>query len=159
MGRLGDASVSGLWRYDSAQVYSLRALNQPPTTAQRNILRAAGYPDAPGNSSVYFAPRGSEEFEGYGLFDANVSYNIPVAGTVRPWVKFDIYNLFNNQKQVAWNTTVRQDPNSPLDSLGYRTGYVKAATFGTATAQTQFPAPFGGATGGRTFRVAVGVRF
>src|SRR5262249_8597863 len=27
MGHLGDLSVSGLWRYDSAQVYSLRALN------------------------------------------------------------------------------------------------------------------------------------
>ena len=31
--------------------------------------------------------------------------------------------------------------------------------FGQATAQTNFPAPFGGTTGGRTFRVAVGVRF
>src|SRR4029450_8295599 len=77
-GRSGAASVSGLWRYDSAQVYSLRATGQPPTTAQRNILRAAGYPDLPGNSSVFFAPRGSEEFEGYGLLDANISYNIPV---------------------------------------------------------------------------------
>jgi hypothetical protein len=74
-------------------------------------------------------------------------------------VKFDIYNLFNNQKLIVWNTTIRPDLNSPLDSLGLRTGFVKAATFGTNTAQTQFPAPFGGATGGRTYRLAVGVRF
>jgi hypothetical protein len=159
IGRLGDVSVSGLWRYDSPQVYSLRALSQPPTTTQRNILRAAGYPDAPGNSNVYFGTRGSEEFEGYGLLDFNASYNIPVGGNVRPWVKFDVFNLFNNQKLIAWNTTIRPDPNSPVDSLGLRTGYVKAASFGTATSQTQFPVPFGGQTGGRTFRVAVGVRF
>ena len=159
LGRLGDVSVSGLWRVDSGQVYSLRALNQPLTTTQRNLLRAAGYPDLPGTSSVYFAPRGSETFQAYGLLDANVSYNIPIAGTVRPWVKFDVYNLLNNQKQIAWNTTIRPDPNSPLDALGLRTGYVKATTFGTATAANQFPRPFGGADGGRTFRVAVGVRF
>jgi outer membrane receptor protein involved in Fe transport len=159
IGRLGDVSVSGLWRYDSAQVYSLRALNQGLTTTQRTILRNAGYPDAPGLSSVYFGPRGSEEFEGFGLLDANVSYNVPIAGTVRPWVKFDIYNLLNNEKLTSWNTTVRPDPNSPLDSLGLRTGYVKAATFGTATSASNFPLPFGGQNGGRTFRVAVGVRF
>src|SRR5262249_37988411 len=149
----------GRWRYDSSQVDSLAAGGQPISTTQRNLLRAAGYPDLPGTSTVYFGARGSEEFAGYGLVDANISYNIPVAGTVRPWVKFDVYNLLNNEKQIAWNTTVRPDPNSPLDSLGLRTGYVKASTFGTATSQTQFPAPFGGQTGGRTFRAAVGVRF
>jgi hypothetical protein len=159
MGRLGDLSVSGLWRYDSPQVYSLRALSQPLTTIQRNILKAAGYPDAPGSSSVYFDERGSQEFAGYAMVDANISYNIPVVGSVRPWVKFDIYNLLNNDKLITWNTTVRQDPNSPVDALGLRTGYVKGAQFGQATSATNFPAPFGGQTGGRTFRVAVGLRF
>jgi hypothetical protein len=159
MGRFGDVSVSGLWRYDSAQVYSLVALNQPPTAVQRAILRAAGYPDLPGNSRVYFGNRGSQEFAGYGLVDANVSYNVPVGGNVRPWVKFDIYNLFNNQKLITWNTTIRPDPNSPLDDLGLRTGFLQGPLFGQATSQTNFPRPFGGADGGRTFRVAIGVRF
>jgi hypothetical protein len=151
--------VSGLWRYDSGQIYSLRALNQQLTATQRTILRNAGYPDAPGASSVYFAGRGSEQFAGFGLFDMNLSYNIPVVKTVKPWVKFDVYNLFNNQKLISWNTTIRPDPASPLDSLGLRTGYVKGPLFGTATSQSNFPVPFGGLTGGRTFRVAVGVRF
>jgi hypothetical protein len=159
LGRLGDVSLSGLWRYDSGQIYSLRALNQAITPTQRAILANAGYPDAPGASSVYFADRGSEEFAGFGLFDANVSYNIPILKTIKPWVKFDIYNLLNNQKLISWNTTIRPDPASPLDSLGLRTGYLRGPLFGQATAQTNFPAPFGGQTGGRTFRVAVGVRF
>lgn len=159
MGRLGDLSVSGLWRVDSGQTYSLRALNQLPSTVQRTILSNAGYPDAPGRNSVYFGERGSEQFAGYGAVDANISYNIPIFATVKPWVKFDIYNLLNNQKLIAWNTTIQPDPNSPLDALGLRTGFVKGPLFGTGTAQTHYPLPFGGQTGGRTFRVAVGLRF
>ena len=38
------------------------------------------------------------------------NYNIPVFRTLRPWIKFDVYNLFDNQKLIAWNTTVSQDP-------------------------------------------------
>src|SRR6185295_12302351 len=125
----------------------------------RNLLVAAGYPDLPGNSTLYFADRGSETFLGYGLLDLNVNYNIPIGGSVRPWVRFDLFNALNNQKQIAWNTTIRPDPASPLDALGLRTGYTKAATFGTATSATQFPAWTGGQTGGRTFRMALGVRF
>jgi hypothetical protein len=159
LGRAGDLSVSGLWRVDSGGVYSLFANSQPLTATQLAILENAGYPDSPDSSTLYFGARGSEEFPGYGLLDANISYNIPVVGSVRPWVKFDIYNLLNNQKLIEFNTTVRPDPASPLDNLGYRTGFIRGASFGTGTAQTHYPVPFGGQTGGRTFRVALGVRF
>jgi carboxypeptidase family protein len=159
LGRAGDLSVSGLWRYDSGAVFSLRALSQPLTSIQRGILARAGYVDAPGSSTLYFDDRGTQTFEGYGLVDFDLSYNIPVVGSVRPWLKFDIYNLFNNQKLIQWNTTVRPDPNSPLDALGYRTGFIRGAAFGTGTAQTHYPSWSGGNTGGRTFRVALGVRF
>jgi carboxypeptidase family protein/TonB-dependent receptor-like protein len=159
LGRMGDLSASGLWRVDSGAVYSLAATSQPLTATQRTILRNAGYPDAPGSSTLYFGERGSEEFPAYGIVDANLSYNIPVVGSVRPWVKFDIYNLLNNQKLIQFNTTVRPDPASPLDALGYRTGFTRGAAFGTGTANTHYPVPFGGQTGGRTFRVALGLRF
>ena len=120
------------------------ANDQPLTTIQRNILRNAGYPDAPDASTLYFGARGSEEFPGYGLLDANISYNIPVVGSVRPWVKFDIFNLLNNQKLIEFNTTIRPDPASPLDALGYRTGFIRGTAFGTGTAQTHYPVAFGG---------------
>ena len=71
-------------------------------------------------------------------------------------MKFDVYNLFNNQKLIPWNTTVRPDPASPQDSLGYRTGYLKGASFGQGTAHTHYPPGIRRNTGGRTFRVAVG---
>ena len=159
MGHFGDVSVSGLWRVDSGQVYSLAQTGVPVTTIQRTILRNAAYPDAPGRSTLYFGSRGSETFDGYGALDFNVNYNVPIFRTVRPWIKFDVFNALNNDKQISWNTTVRQDLSTPLDALGYRSGFVKAATFGTATAATQFiPVPIGG-NGLRTFRIAVGLRF
>ena len=64
---------------------------------------------------MFFGERGSETFKGYGLLDTSINYNIPVFRSLRPWVKFDVYNLFNNRKLIAWNTTVRPDPTSPLD--------------------------------------------
>jgi hypothetical protein len=163
LGRFGDASISGLWRVNSGTTYSLAATGQRLTAIQTSMLSAAGYPDAPTNQTLYFEERGSGQFVGYGVLDFDVNYNVPVSGTkLRPWVKFDIYNLFNNQKLTSWNTTVSQDPNTPTDSLGLATGYRQGSSFGKATANTNFPQPFYAGqvqTGGRTFLLAVGFRF
>ena len=170
MKRAGDVSVSGLWRVDSGLVYSLAARNQPLSATQRSILVAAGYPDAPTTQNVFFGPRGSEQFKGYGLFDLDVSYNIPVFRTLRPWIKFDVYNLFNNQKLIAWNTTISQTASSPKDNLGLATAYTPGSTFGTATGNTvtnlnysginSYPVAYNGAPpGGRTILVYAGFRF
>jgi hypothetical protein len=120
---------------------------------------------------VFFnGERGTETFPGHGLFDASINYNVPVFRTLRPWVKLDVYNLFDNQKLIGWNTTITQNGASPKDSLGLATEYAKGATFGTATGNTvtnlysttinAYPLSFTGApAGGRTFRLAVGFRF
>src|SRR5262249_49627016 len=63
MNQYGDLSISGLWRVDSARVYSLTTTVAPSAT-QEGILEAAGYPDLPNVQSnpgpLYFSPRGSE---------------------------------------------------------------------------------------------------
>jgi outer membrane receptor protein involved in Fe transport len=176
MGRFGDLSLSGLLRVDSALSYSLRSVSRPLTSTQKAIIAAAGYPDVPSttsSSSGYFiyynGERGTERFAGYGLLDTSVGYNIPVLRTLRPWVKFDVYNLFNNQKLIAWNVTVNPNNAGPKDSLGIPTTYTQGSSFGKATGNTisltglsaqAFPLAFNGATaGGRTYRVAVGFRF
>jgi hypothetical protein len=172
MGAFGDLSVSGLWRVDSGRVYSLAARNQSVTATQAALIGAAGYPDLPSSTGnmVFFGERGSETFPGYGLLDASVNYNIPVFGTLRPWVKFDVFNLLNNQKLIAWNTVITQDASSPKDSLGLATGYSRGAAYGTASGNTvtnlytttinAYPLAFNGApAGGRTFRLAIGFRF
>jgi outer membrane receptor protein involved in Fe transport len=177
LGRLGDVSLSGLWRVDSGLTYSVRAASQPLTATQSAILANAGYPDAPTTTSsssgyyVYFAPRGTGNFAGFGLLDTSINYKIPVFRTLSPWLKFDVYNLFDNEKLIAWSTSLKQDPNSPKDNLGLATGYLpsNAKTYGTATGNTinlvgftvnAFPLAYNGALpGGRTIRVSTGIRF
>jgi hypothetical protein len=156
LGRKGDLSFSGLMRVNSGQVYSLRI--SPSLTATQQALLAA-YPDRPASQSVFFADRGSESFKGYGVLDVSVNYNVPVFESVRPWIKVDVFNAFNNQKQIAWSTSIKANPASAKDSLGLATGYLPNASFGTVTSNNQFPAPLAGVTGGRTVRFAVGVRF
>lgn len=123
------------------------------------MIDQLGYPDSPSSETVYFGQRGSQTLAGYALLDTSINYDIPVFKSAGPWVKLDVYNLLNTQKLITWNTVVRPDPNSPLDSLGLPTGFVQGSQFGTATAATNFPLAFPGQTGGRTFRVAVGFRF
>jgi len=156
LGKAGDLSVSGLWRYESGTHYSLVANGQGLSGIQRNLL--SDYVDLPDSQSVFFGERGAETFPGYGLFDVSANYAIPVFKSLSPWVKFDVFNLFNNDKLIGFNTTVRQDPTTPVDSLGLRTGFVKGANFGEARGPGDYPSSLG-VDGGRTFRMAVGIRF
>ena len=159
LGRAGRLTGSLLVRSDSGLPYSLIATNVNLTAIQNNLLAQQGYPDTPGPQSLYFGGRGTQFFKGYTLFDTSINYEIPVFKSVRPWLKFDIYNLLNNQKLMSWNITVRPDAASPKDSRGLATGYTKGATFGTATSAGMYPQPFQGQNGGRTFRVALGLRW
>ena len=62
-------------------------------------------------------------------------------------------------RRLVFDTTVTPDPSSPTDALGLPTGYIKSPAFGTADRNRDYPVPFTGLTGGRTFRFAVGIRF
>src|SRR5262249_29012936 len=115
-------------------------------------------------------PRGSQTFRGYGVLDASVSYNVPLFRSLRPWVKFDTYNVLNNLKLIAWNTTVSQNTAAGVDNLGLATTYTKGPAFGTATGNTvtnlssnsinAYPLAYnGGTAGGRTCLLSVGFRF
>jgi hypothetical protein len=109
--------------------------------------------------TVFFGERGENSFKGYGVMDLAATYTIPTWRTVSPWVKFEIYNAFNNQKQIAWDRTVGPDPASARDANGLPTGYIKGPRYGMATSDAQFPQPFLGQNGGRAFRMAFGMRF
>ncbi len=159
LGRLGRATASGMVRRDSGLTYSLVASGQSLTPTQTALLASEGYPDAPSNQPVYFTARGAEHFDPYTLLDMSFNYEIPVFRTARPWLKFDVYNVLNNQSLVSWNTTVKQDPNSPKDAMGLATGYLFGTQYGKATSASQYPSAFQGQTGGRTFRVSFGFRF
>ena len=127
------------------------------------LARNPGYPanDINANTSLtlFFGERGSQDFKGYGLLDLATTYRIPVWKTATPWIKVEFFNILNNDKQIAWDTTVTPDPNSPKDASGLPTGYIQSASFGTATNDNQFPQPIPGTNGGRLFRLAAGFRF
>lgn len=78
--------------------------------------------------------------------------------TLRPWLKVDVFNLFNNQKLVGFDTTIEPDFDGPLDALGLPTTYIRSDTFGEARSSGDFPRSLSLA-GGRGFRMALGFRF
>jgi len=158
MNRFGTLTSSLMWRYEGAQAYSLAATGVPITDTQRAILGDLGYQSEPNDQTIYFG-RGTELFDDYSLFDASFNYQIPVWQDLRPWVKLDLFNIFNYNEPYQWNTTIRLDPNSPVDALGIPTGFTRGANFGRATRSEDYPRPYGGEVGGRVFRMAFGLRF
>ena len=149
-----------MWRYDSARLYSIQANGQPITPTQRRIIGELGYASGPAPRTLYFAQgRGSERFEGYGLFDLSFQYRIGRWRSYAPWIKAEIFNVLNNDKQIAWNTAVRPDPTGPTDDLGLPTDFVTGPRFGEATSVDHFPQYLPGLDGLRTIRVALGIRF
>jgi hypothetical protein len=159
LGRFGDLDVAPIVRIDSGTTYSLFASDVDLSDVQ--LARNPGYARLPGGGTqtLFFGERGSETFEGFALMDLAMTYRIPVFRSVSPWVKVEVLNVTNNQKQIAWNTTVQPDPNSPLDANGLPTGFIRGSNFGRATANTHYPVWRPGFTGGRTFLIATGVRF
>jgi hypothetical protein len=158
MGRAGLLDISPIWRVNSALTYSHFATGTGLTPIQ--IARNPGYARANTvTGSMFFGERGSEQFAGYGLLDMSFRYGVPVWRTVQPWIQANVFNMLNNQKLIGWNTTVTADPNSPLDANGQPTGFIRGAQYGQATSNLHYPVWSTGEQGGRTFRLAMGIRF
>ena len=68
-------------------------------------------------------------------------------------------NLLNNQKPIAWDTTVTADNAGAKDANGLPLSYIKGANFGNPTSTTSYARPRPGMDGGRTFIAAFGIRF
>jgi hypothetical protein len=159
LGRFGTLDIAPLVRIDSGTTYSLAAASVPLSSVQ--LSRNPGYAQLPGGGlqTLFFGERGSETFPSFALMDLGFTYTIPVVGTVRPWIKAEILNVTNNQKVIAFNTTVTPDPNSPLDANGLPTGFIRGPQFGQPTSNAHYPLWRPGFTGGRTYLVAAGIRF
>jgi hypothetical protein len=162
MGRFGALDVTPMWRYNSALTYSLAANSVPLSAVQR--ARNPGYARLPGSGTngsqtLFFGERGSQEFSGYGLVDLGVTYQAPAWSSLKPWVKLEVLNVLNNDKLIAWDTTITADPASALDADGLPTGFLRGPRFGQGTSTASYPRPRPGMTGGRTFLGAIGLRF
>jgi hypothetical protein len=160
LGRFGSVDLAPIWRVNSGGVYNLTASIALPAVQR---ARNPGYPTADINpafrQTVFFGDRGAYDFKGYGVMDLAATYNLTVWRTLRPWFKAEVYNLFNNQKMIAWDRTVTANAASTLDANGIPTDYIRGARFGQATAGNHFPQPWPGQNGGRAVRIAFGARF
>jgi hypothetical protein len=150
LGWLGQVDTSVIYRYDSGSAFSLFHSSAPISPIQRAL--GAAYASLPASQTLFFGPRGSGTFEDSHIFDLALNYNIPVFRTLRPWVKLEARNLLNNDKLIAWNTTVTRDPSSPLDELGQPTGFTQGANFGRGTTNAHYPVA-------REYFVSFGLRF
>jgi Carboxypeptidase regulatory-like domain/TonB dependent receptor/TonB-dependent Receptor Plug Domain len=156
LGRLGSFTIAPIYRYNSAKTYSLVLNNQALSTVQ--AARNPGYAGTP-LQTVFFGERGSQSFEGFAMLDLAVTYGVPVWKSAQPWIKFEMFNVTNNQKLIAWDTTITADAASARDEFGLPTGYLPGPRFGQGTSNAHYPTPRAGLDGGRMFDFAIGFRF
>lgn len=156
LGAAGRLDLSPMVRYNSARTFSYVAT--VPVTATQ-LANNPGYARTPTSQTLFFGERGAGTFAGFGLVDLSSTWTVPVWRSVSPWVKVEVLNLLNNQKPIAWDTSITADNAGPKDANGLPLSYIKGANFGNPTATTHYPRPRPGMDGGRTFIAAFGVRF
>jgi outer membrane receptor for ferrienterochelin and colicin len=153
LGRLGRIDLGAAYLYDSGLPFSYTA--SVPRTAQQTALLPTGasaYAGPPTSTVVFFGERGAGKFESYDTLDLSLTYAIPVFKTVEPWVKFDVFNVFNSSALVTYDTTVTADNAGPKDDLGLPLNYIKGTNFGKATSSGNYQVPIG-------YQFSVGIRF
>lgn len=155
--RFGRLDIAPLYRFSSGRTYSLVAGAVALTPQQ--VALDPGYARLPASQPIFFGARGSQSFEGAQLFDLAVTYGVPVWHSVRPWIKMEVLNVFNNQKLLTWDTTVAANNAGAKDALGLPLAYTQGPNFGRTTSNANYARPRQGMDGGRTFLLAAGVRF
>ena len=155
--KFGRFDIVPLYRFNSARTYSLVA--GAVALSSQQVAANPGYVRLPTSQPIYFGDRGSQTFKGAQLFDLAVTYTVPVWHSVRPWVKFEVLNLMNNQDLLSWDTTVAANNAGAKDAYGLPLEYTRGPNFGLATSNGNFARPRQGMDGGRTLLLAAGIRF
>jgi hypothetical protein len=149
-GSAGRLDLGMVYRYDSPLTFSFQTTAAP--SAIQNS-RNPGYRQAfaAGSQPLFFGERGIGEFNSTSLFDFAATYNLRI-GPVEPWIKFEVFNAFNDDTLRTFNTTVTADASSPVDGDGLRTGFIRGANFGRGTGNANYVVP-------REYFVSLGLRF
>ena len=64
----------------------------------------------------------------------------------------EVFNLFDNDKLVTWDTEISGNTGGPVDSFGLPTTFTEGPNFGNATDDADYSIP-------REIRVSLGLRF
>jgi hypothetical protein len=161
LGVFGSLDAGLMFRYNSPLTYSFLASGVPRTAIQS--ARDPGYAVPPASQTVYFAERGTEEFESSHVADLALTYSIPVFRDARPWVKLELFNMFNDQSLVGHNVQVTPRAGGPVDEHGLPLEFTQGAQFGRPTSNASFPRSAQNFAGqslyARTLLVSAGLRF
>lgn len=152
MGRFGQLATTVLANYNSGTAFSFAdSIDMPFTPEQAEIL--SFYDSSPGGSqTVFFGERGAGEFDDALTFDLGLLYEIPVWKRLGAFVKADVFNVFNDDTQISWNTNTTANVDGPTDEFGLPTDFELGPGFGDPEDNDSFVRP-------REFRIAVGFRF
>ena len=148
-GRAGNLATSLLFNYESGGVFSFS--DRQNLTAQQLALDP-GYASLPTQVTLFFGERGAGDFASWSTFDLALHYDIPVYKRLNAYIKGEVTNILNEDKQIFWDTDISPAPGSPLDSLGRPTQFVQNPSFGSARNNADYVTP-------REYRFAVGFRF
>ncbi len=150
LGRAGTFDFGLIWRYDSPTTFSYVATAVPLSPQQ--IARDPGYALRPTSQTLYFGDRGIGEFNATSLFDVAVTYRIPIWKSLEPWVKFQVFNVLNDDTLATFNTGITANQAGPKDADGLPLEFTKGPNFGKATSSLNYVTP-------REYFVAAGIRF
>ena len=65
------------------------------------------------SQTIFYEGRGTQEYEAQHLVDLALNYDVPVWKKVRPYVKFDLRNVFNSQPLIGFDTTLIPNNSGP----------------------------------------------
>ena len=151
LGRAGNLNLGLLMNHDSGRVRStVDTIGR--TATQTAICSGIGYPDCSSTQDIYFGSRGDVKFSDATTFDFTANYQLPIFRDFDLWIKFDMFNIFDDDTQIDGEHDVTANFDGPLDALGIPTTFTPDADFRDGTANADFVAP-------RQYRFFVGFRF
>jgi outer membrane receptor protein involved in Fe transport len=155
LGPLGNLSSGLIYRYDSGQVFSYSTtVNRPATLLNRNpgCPNACTYRNPSPTATIFFGERGAGEYDATNVFDVSLTWALPIARVVEPWIKGEVRNALNDQALIAHNIGITANTTGPLDSDGLPSTFTNGAAFGRPTGATSYVVP-------REYLVSAGIRF
>ena len=172
--RIGNFNFSVLERYDSGTPYSAVNVIDPIAGGVSNpgYLNAETY--SAGGINYYFSKRGEFRWDNLTATDLGLNYSLPIS-KLSLFVQGDIINIFNEDAQLAGNTTVLTNSanpgrglsdfnpftdtpiecpqgDTPAQCSALGANWQKGPNFGVATVPGSYQTP-------RTYRVSLGLKF
>ena len=151
LGRAGNLNLGLLMNHDSGLTGST-ADTIGRTATQTAICNSIGYVDCSSTQDIFFGSRGDVKFSDATTFDFTANYQLPIFKDFDLWIKFDLFNIFDDDTQIDGETDVTADFSGPLDALGIPTTFTPDSDFRDCTSNACYVAP-------REYRFFVGFRF